>query len=90
MAVNAQVVVRRLRDHKFQVRVYDVSCHGCRIDFLTPPRLDDRAWVKFDGLEGLEATVCWIDGFTAGVQFAKPMHPAVFERVLGQLEAQPA
>jgi hypothetical protein len=30
------------------------------------------------GLEALESLVCWVDGFTAGVEFQKPLHPAVF------------
>lgn len=85
MAVEAEVIVRRLGHHNFRVRVYDISCHGCRVDFLTRPQLHDRAWVKFDGLEGLEAVVCWVEGFTAGMEFLKPMHPAVFERIVRQL-----
>ena len=45
----------------------------------------DRAWIKFEGLEPLEAEVCWVKGFLTGVRFAKPIHPAVFERILGNL-----
>lgn len=85
IAVDAQVIVRRLRDHNFQVRVYDISRHGCKIEFITRPALEDRAWVKFEGLEALEAVVCWADDFTAGVEFAKPMHPAVFDRIASML-----
>lgn len=85
VTVEATVIVRRLREHNFRVRVYDISCHGCRVDFLTKPRLEDRAWVKFDGLQGLEGIVCWVDGFTAGLEFVTPMHPAVFDRIASQL-----
>ena len=84
-SVDAEVIVRRLRDHKFRVRVYDISRHGCRVDFLTRPLVDDRAWVKLDGIESLEATVCWVNGFTAGMEFDKPIHPAVFDRLMGKL-----
>ena len=33
----------------------------------------------------LEANVCWVDGFTAGLSFEKPMHPAVFELLVERL-----
>lgn len=85
ITVEAEVIVRRLGDRNYRVRVYDISCHGCRVEFLSRPQLDDLAWVKFDGLESLEAVVCWVDGFIAGVKFAKPMHQAVFERIAGEL-----
>ena len=54
------------------------------MDFVEKPRLDDRVWVKFDGLEALEGRVCWVDGFTGGVEFEKPIHPAVFETLIAK------
>jgi len=42
--------------------------------------------VKFDGLQPLEAGVCWIEGFAAGVNFRQPIHPAVFDRLVGTLK----
>lgn len=62
--------------------MHDASRYGCKIDFVEKPRLDDRVWVKFDGLEALEGLVCWVDGFTGGVEFEKPIHPAVFEMLV--------
>lgn len=85
VSVEAEIVIRRLRDHNFRVRVYDISRHGCRVDFLSRPQLDDRAWIKFEGLEGLEASVCWTQDFTAGMQFINPIHPAVFDRLISKL-----
>jgi hypothetical protein len=43
-------------------------------------------WVKFDGLEALEAQVCWVDGLKAGLAFALPIHAAVFEQLLARLQ----
>jgi hypothetical protein len=43
--------------------------------------------VKFDGLEALEAEVCWVEEFTAGLRFEKPMHPAVFDLLVERLNA---
>ena len=89
VAVNADVIVRRPSEYSFRVRIHNLSRHGCLVDFVSTPHLDDTLWVKFDGLEGLEATVCWIEGHTAGVEFMKPLHPAVFDRVVAAL-AEPA
>ena len=76
---------RRSGQLSYQVPLFDVSRHGCRIEFVDRPQLHDRIWVKFHGLEALAAYVCWIDGFVAGVQFEKAIHTAVFERLVTQL-----
>lgn len=82
MALNAEVTLRRPGQPHYRVRVHDASCHGCKVEFVERPKPDDRAWIKFDGLEPLEALVCWIDGFVAGLEFVKPIHPAVFNRMI--------
>jgi hypothetical protein len=33
----------------------------------------------------MEAEVCWVDGFVAGLKFIKPMHPAVFDLLIERL-----
>jgi hypothetical protein len=37
--------------------------------------------VRFDGLEGIEGSVRWVEGHIGGVQFLHPLHEAVFERL---------
>ena len=44
--------------------------------------LGERVWVKFDGLESLEATVRWLDGHIGGVAFERPLHEAVFQHLV--------
>lgn len=85
VVVNAEVILRRVGQNNYRVRVYDTSRHGCKIEFVERPRLDQRAWVKFEGLEALEALVCWVDGFVAGVEFERPIHPAVFDLLVQRL-----
>lgn len=87
--LDADVFVRRLGRLSYRVRIFDASQHGCRIEFVERPRLDEQLWVKFDGLQPLDARVCWIDGFTAGVGFVDPIHPAVFERLTAGLLGRP-
>jgi hypothetical protein len=76
--LHAFVALRRSGQLNYKVRVLDASLHGCRVEFVERPKLDEQLWVKFDGLQAIEAEVCWIDGFTAGLNFVQPVHPAVF------------
>lgn len=84
--LDATVSLRRSGQLNYRVRVFDASLHGCRVEFVERPTLDEQLWVKFDGLQPLEAEVCWIDGFTAGVNFVRPIHPAVFDVLIARLQ----
>jgi hypothetical protein len=85
VALNANVSLRRSGQLNYRVRVYDASLHGCRVEFVERPQVDEQLWVKFDGLQPLESEVCWVDGFIAGVNFLQPIHPAVFDRLIATL-----
>jgi hypothetical protein len=85
IATNAEVILRRSGRHHYRVRVYDASCHGCKVEFVERPSLEERVWVKFDGLSPIEGWVCWIEGFVAGIGFQQPVNPAVFEALLPKL-----
>lgn len=65
----------------FSVRLFDASPKGCKTEFVERPKVGDRVWLKFDGLEGLEASVRWLDGAYGGVEFDRPLHSAVFDRI---------
>ena len=82
VAFDAQVALRRSGQLNYRVRVFDASPLGCRLEFVERPQLEERVWVKFDRLDAIEGVVCWVDGFCAGVEFAKPMHPAVFDSLV--------
>ena len=82
-ALDAEVSLRRSGHHGYRVKVHDASPNGCRIEFVERPNLDERVWVKFEGLDAVEGLVCWVDGFVAGVEFVNPIHPAVFDRLVG-------
>ena len=85
IALTADVVVRRVGRVSFRVDVADASPEGCKVQLVERPSVGERVLVKFDGLEALEAEVCWVEGFTAGLMFEKPMHPAVFELLIERL-----
>lgn len=84
-SLNAEVALRRTGAHNYRVRVYDASPHGCKVEFVERPRLDERLWVKFDALDAIEGVVCWTEGHVAGVEFARPLHPAVFDALVARL-----
>lgn len=85
VAVNAEVALRRSGQLNYRVRVFDASPLGCRLEFVERPQLDERVWVKFERLDAIEGVVCWVEGFYAGIEFAAPMHQAVFESLLSRL-----
>ncbi len=86
VSLAAEVSLRRTGKLTYRVRIHDASPYGCKVEFVERPILAERAWVKFDGLEPLEAMVCWVKGFMTGVQFEKPIHPAVFDRLMAHLK----
>jgi hypothetical protein len=90
VALDAVVMLRRSGQLNFRVRVYDASLHGCRVEFVDRPDLDEQLWVKFDELQPIPAEVCWVEGFSAGLNFRQPIHPAVFERLVSRLSGPPA
>jgi hypothetical protein len=85
VAVNAEVALRRASQLNYRVRAYDASPYGCKLEFVERPELEERVWVKFEGLDALEGLVCWADGFVVGVEFVRPIHPAVFEALVPRL-----
>ena len=87
VTIDAELPVRRSFAPRWMARVSDVSTHGCRIDLVEQLRADERLFVYFPGIETVESTARWTDGYTAGVQFAQPLHPAVFAMVGDRLRA---
>ena len=83
--MDADVSLRRAGQPTYRVRVYDVSAHGCRVEFVERPRLDEHVWVKFEGLSAIECSVCRVEGFVVGVEFVRPIHAAVFDALVARL-----
>ena len=81
----AEVTMRRHGGPNFRANVFDASPEGCKIDFVDRPQRDERLSIRFEGLEALEAEVCWIEQHCAGIRFARPIHPAVFDLLVERL-----
>ena len=83
----AEVTMRRLGRTSYRLAVGDLSPFGCKLELVERPAVSERVLIKFEGLEVLDAEVCWVDGYTAGLRFERSMHPAVFELLVERLKA---
>jgi len=85
--LKADLMTRREGRSRHRVDVEDASTDGCKVSIVEQVRVGEMVMVKFDGLETLNAAVRWTDGAQAGLQFERPIHPAVFDLVIGKLRA---
>lgn len=83
--IDAEVFMRRSVERGYPAEVHDLSPAGCSLEFPERPRIGESVWIKFDGLEALESAVRWVEGESAGVEFVKQLHPAVFDALLSKL-----
>ncbi|MEO8175351.1 MAG: hypothetical protein ABI626_01675 [Sphingomicrobium sp.] len=61
--------------------MFDASPSGCKIELIDRIEVGEQIYVKFEGMCLLEGAISWVKGFTAGVEFRRPIHPAVFENL---------
>lgn len=81
LPLHADVDLRRPGEHRWRVNILDLSPQGCRVELPVRVAEDDLIWVSFPGLESIQGTVCWVKEWEAGVEFANPIHPAVFDQL---------
>jgi hypothetical protein len=82
---NALVMPARCRSRSGfvdRVVITDISRFGCRIEsFALTMREGDPVVITPEVLEGLCATVCWVSGHSAGLEFATPLYGPVVEHL---------
>ena len=86
MPLQAQIDFRRAGEHAYFVNILDISPEGCRIDLPERVKLDEVIWLALPGLESLQGRVCWVKEWTAGVEFVRPLHPAVFDMIAQRMQ----
>ena len=79
--LRADIDFRRSGEHRYRVNILDFSREGCRIELPERVKLGETVWISLPGLETLQARVCWVKGWDAGVEFETPLYPSVFEMV---------
>jgi hypothetical protein len=85
-SVEAEVMLRRLGQNNYRVRIFDLSPEGCRVELIERPCEGEHMLMRIEGLETLDAEVCWVSDFVAGLRFEKPFHPAVFDLMVARLQ----
>ena len=83
--LEAEFAFRRPRESHYAVTAHDLTAHGCRL--ACPERLDvgELVWVQLPSLESLPSWVRWTQKAHSGIEFDRPMHPAVFDMMAGRL-----
>jgi hypothetical protein len=85
-SLSAEARLRRPGGATYLIRVSDLSPEGCKVELIDRPAIGEHVFVKFEGLEVLEAEVCWIEGPLGGLRFETPIHPAVFDMLVERLK----
>jgi hypothetical protein len=85
LSLDADVEFRRKKQAHYTVRMQDLTPNGCRI--APPERVDagELVWVQLPSLESLSSRVKWATAWQSGVEFDRPMHPAVFDLLASRL-----
>ena len=65
-----------------KVTLSELTCRSARIDSMEALRPGMLVWITLPGIEARPATVDWTSGFTAGLRFEAPLHPAVLDAIL--------
>ena len=81
VTLRADIELRRTGEHRWRGNILDFSPDGCRVEAPVRVKPDDIIWISLPGLETIQGTVCWVKEWMVGVEFANPLHPAVFDAV---------
>lgn len=72
--------VLRERRVGIPVTVNNLSCYGCMLSMKRHVlKLGQIVMVRLESLEGFQAVVRWTREDSAGVEFLRPLHPAVVD-----------
>lgn len=81
-AFQVRATLRQQGDHRFAIRVIDISTHGCRIELLCAQKLASMGWLYLENLAALPMRVAWSRDAFAGLEFDTPLHEAVLDALL--------
>jgi hypothetical protein len=81
-ALRLNAMMRDGNKSRVKARVIDISTHGCRIECTSVVSEDSWIWLSISGLENQYCRVVWHCQEFTGLEFAKPLSDAVFERLL--------
>ena len=79
--LHADIDFRRTGEHRWRVNVLDISPQGCRVELPVRVVNEDLAWITLPGLEAIQGKICWVNEWVAGIEFDRPLYPAVFDMI---------
>ena len=85
VALSADIDVRRPGDHRYRAPLMDLSPDGCRVEVPVNVDPGDLLFISLPGIETIEGRVRWVKDWTAGVEFEKPLHAAVFDMIRNRM-----
>jgi hypothetical protein len=88
-STGSQIHARRIPGVNFEVPLDNVSSGGCKLEMLEDCEEGEDVIARFPDLEPLGGRIRWTMGPTIGLQFTRPIHPAVFGSLLQRLSEQP-
>lgn len=74
---------------RVQVRLIDISTHGCRIDCTSTVEADTWLWLSVAGLETQYCRVAWQCQEFVGLEFATALAEPVLDRLLLSQQQMP-
>lgn len=74
--------LRETGGSKYDIRVFDLSISGCRVEALFVVNPGTRIWIRIPGMESIETVVVRQDRFILGCKFIRPLHPAIFDHLI--------
>ena len=66
------------------VEILDLSTDGFRASTHLALEPGTDVWLRLPGLEPYQAQVAWAKGQYVGCAFARPLHPAVLDMIVGR------
>jgi hypothetical protein len=81
-AFQVRAALRQHGDHRFHIRMIDISTHGCRIELLCGQKLSPTVWLYLENLAAQPMRVAWSRDTFAGLEFDTPLHDAVLDALL--------
>src|SRR5688572_9714587 len=81
-ALRLTATMRDATRSRSQVRVIDMSTHGCRVQSPFVVANDSMVWLSIAGLETQYCRVAWHCEEFVGLEFETPLSEAVFEGLL--------
>lgn len=81
--ISFDLMVRYRRDdERGSTLLRNLTCGGARVEGIAGLRCGDKVTLCLPSLKPKEATVVWLLGVGAGLEFDRPLHPDFFEELV--------